>query len=154
VVFSSFDSNLVANDSNGQIDIFVRDLAIGSTERVNIANDGSQANSLSNYPGISANGRYVGFNSMATNLVTGGTPQGLATFVRDRIANTTEMVDIPHDGSVANNFSFGHSVVSGDGRYIVSARKLRKRATILGKVNSPIIWMDIVTYFKQHFGTP
>ena len=121
LVFSSPNSNLVANDSNGQIDIFVRDLVMNTTERVNIADDGSQTNSLSDYPGISANGRYVSFISMASNLVTGGIPQGIATFIRDRIANTTEMVDIPHDGSVANNLSFGSSAVSGDGRYVAFA---------------------------------
>ena len=118
VVFGSFDSNLVANDNNGTNDIFVRDLVMGTTELVSIADDGSQANSFSAYPSISANGRYVSFNSMATNLVAGGTPQALAIFVRDRIANTTEMVDTPHDGSAANYFSFGHSAVSGDGRYV------------------------------------
>jgi len=119
VAFGSNDSNLVANDSNGQGDIFVRDLVTNTVERVSIANDGSQANSISLYPGISANGRYVSFNSMANNLVTGGNPQGFATFVHDRVTNTTEMVDVAHDGSVANNFSFGSSAVSGDGRYIV-----------------------------------
>ncbi len=119
LVFASFDSNLVANDSNGQNDIFVRDLVMGTTELVSIADDGSQANLASFYPGISANGRYVSFNSSANNLVTGGTPQGLAIFVRDRVANTTKMVDTPHDGSTANYFSFGNSAVSGDGRYIM-----------------------------------
>jgi len=121
MVFSSSDGNLVANDSNGQTDVFVRDLTIDTTELVSFANDGSQSNSLSTFPGISANGRYVSFNSMANNLVTGGNPQGFATFVRDRIANTTEMVDIPHDGTVANHISFGNSSVSGDGRYIAFA---------------------------------
>jgi len=119
VVFSSADSNLVAADGNGQSDIFVRDLVTGTTELVSIANDGSQANSISMNPAISANGRYVSFNSMASNLVTGGNPQGLAIFVRDRIANTTEMVDVPHDGSTSNGFSFGNTAVSEDGRYIV-----------------------------------
>ncbi|NOX91553.1 MAG: hypothetical protein GXP18_03620 [Gammaproteobacteria bacterium] len=118
VTFASRD-NLVANDNNGQLDIFVRDLATGTTELISTAHDGSQADSISAYPGISANGRYVSFNSMATNLVTGGNPQGLATFLRDRITNITEMVDAPYDGTAANNFSFGNSTVSADGRYVV-----------------------------------
>ncbi len=121
MVFSSSDSNLVANDNNGQVDVFVRDLAMDTTELVSFANDGSQSNSLNTFPGISANGRYVSFISMASNLVTGGNPQTIATFVRDRIANTTEMIDTPHDGSVANHISFGSNAVSGDGRYIVFA---------------------------------
>ncbi len=121
MVFSSSDSNLVANDNNGQVDIFVRDLAMGTTELASLANDGSQSNLLNIFPSISANGRYVSFNSMATNLVTDGNPQGLATFVRDRIANTTEMVDVPHDGTAANSFSVSSSPISGDGRYIVFA---------------------------------
>ncbi|MCF6337262.1 MAG: hypothetical protein L3J84_04830 [Gammaproteobacteria bacterium] len=121
ITFVSGDSNLVTNDNNGQADVFVRDLAMDTTELVSFANDGSQSNSLNTFPGISANGRYVSFNSSASNLVTGGNPQGLATFVRDRIANTTEMVDTPHDGTVANHISFGNSAVSGDGRYVVFA---------------------------------
>jgi len=119
VVFSSTDSNLVANDSNGQADIFVRDLVSSITERVSIANDGSQTNLQSRDPAISANGRYVSFISMASNLVSGGVPQGFGAFVYDRVAQVTEMVDIPHDGSAANNISFWHSNVSGDGRYVL-----------------------------------
>jgi len=58
---------------------------------------------------------------MASNLLTGGNPQTIATFVRDRVANTIEMVDMPHDGSVADHISFRSSAVSGDGRYIALA---------------------------------
>jgi len=119
VVFASSDSSLVANDSNGQVDIFVRDLVANTTERVSIADDGSQTNASSSYPAISGNGRYVSFISAASNLAAGGSSYGFSVFVHDRIAQTTEMVDTPHDGSVANSFSFLPSPVSGDGRYVL-----------------------------------
>jgi len=118
VAFSSAESDLVANDSNGQADIFVRDRVMNTTELASITHDGTQTNAISMYPSISADGRYVGFVSMASNLVAGGIPQGIATFVRDRVANTTEMIDDLHDGSIANSFSFNNSAISADGRYM------------------------------------
>jgi len=115
----SSDGRYVAFGSGG--DIFVRDLTTNTTELPSLANDDSQAqaNALNTFPNISANGRHLSFLSTSSNLVAGGNPQGIATFVHDRITNTTEMVDMPHDGSVANSISFGSSAVSEDGRYIV-----------------------------------
>jgi Tol biopolymer transport system component len=84
VAFASLASNLVSGDTNGGRDIFVHDLQSGETERVSVASDGSQADSFSNDPSISADGRYVAFGSQASNLVSGDYNEQFDIFVHDR----------------------------------------------------------------------
>ncbi len=84
VTFISEASNLVSGDTNGQNDIFVHDRQNGQTTRVSVASDGTEGNECSWYPSISADGRYVAFESIATNLVAGDTNEGVDIFVRDR----------------------------------------------------------------------
>src|SRR5439155_1267798 len=69
VAFSSGSTNLVPGDTNGWIDIFVRDRLAGATERVSVASGGAEANDSSFNPAISGDGRFVAFSSSATNLV-------------------------------------------------------------------------------------
>jgi hypothetical protein len=75
VVFESDANNLVKGDSNGWSDIFLRDTCVGAssacvpaTTRLSIAADGAEANGASFSPAISPDGRFVEFNSWATNL--------------------------------------------------------------------------------------
>jgi Tol biopolymer transport system component len=94
VVFESAASNLVAGDSNGVDDVFVRDRVAQLTRRVSVGSGGQQANGLSNQVAISAGGRFVAFVSEASNLVAGDT-NGLAdVFVRDRVAQVTRRVSV------------------------------------------------------------
>lgn len=72
IAFWSAAANLVPGDTNNDWDVFVRDLQLGVTSRVSIASNGSQALSGSSfYPSISSDGRYVAFQSDASNLVAG-----------------------------------------------------------------------------------
>ena len=64
----------------------------GTTTRVSVASDGTQGNSFSDNPDISADGRYVVFNSFASNLVSGDTNGYWDVFVRDRQTGTTTRV--------------------------------------------------------------
>ena len=73
MAFSSDASNLVAGDTNGTEDVFVRDRKTHVTRRVSVGPGGAQANSASFDPAISADGRYVAFSSDASNLVAGDT---------------------------------------------------------------------------------
>ena len=73
VVFQSWASNLVANDTNGDIDVFVRDVLAGVTTRVSVSSAGAEGNGTSGYATISDDGRYVAFGSNATTLVPGDT---------------------------------------------------------------------------------
>ncbi len=80
VAFYSYASNLVAGDTNGQRDTFVKDMLTGVTARVNTDSSGAQGNSYGIGPDISADGRYVTFISLATNLVVGDTNVALDVF--------------------------------------------------------------------------
>jgi Tol biopolymer transport system component len=73
VAFESEATNLVADDTNDYRDIFVYDRQTDSIERVSVAGSGTQGNGESYRPSISADGRYVAFDSLATNLVAGDT---------------------------------------------------------------------------------
>jgi Tol biopolymer transport system component len=102
VAFRSRASNLVSRDTNRVQDVFVRDRRTGTTTRVSVSDDGSEANGDSGGAAISADGRIVAFWSNATNLVPGDTYGRKDVFVRDRIAGTTTRVSISSDGRQAN----------------------------------------------------
>jgi archaellum component FlaF (FlaF/FlaG flagellin family) len=117
VAFTSWASNLVPGDTNNALDVFVRDRRSRTTERVSVSGTGTQADDQSVRTAISANGRYVVFNSFATNLVPGDTNGTWDEFVRDRQSRTTERVSVSGSGGQANSRSFD-GVVSADGRYV------------------------------------
>jgi archaellum component FlaF (FlaF/FlaG flagellin family) len=117
VAFDSEASNLVPGDTNRWGDVFVRDLRSGTTQRVSVATNGRQANSDSNIPAISADGRYVAFDSTASNLVPGDTNNNGDVFVRDLRSGTTRLVSVASDGTEAKSGS-GGAAISADGRYV------------------------------------
>jgi Tol biopolymer transport system component len=82
VAFSSSATNLVVNDTNNCEDVFVRDRTLGTTIRVSVASNGTQANGCSFNPAISADGQHVAFESLASNLVTGDSNNRKDVFVR------------------------------------------------------------------------
>jgi Tol biopolymer transport system component len=112
VIFTSADPELVADDTNDGADVFVRDLQLGSTVRVNLRADGAQADGtgLGTAVDISDDGRYVLFQS-GSDLTGGGAPlpNGYRWFVRDLQLGT--LASIPaFDG-------FNGAVLSGDGQH-------------------------------------
>lgn len=117
-VFVSDDSGVVPGDTNGQGDVFVRDLRTGAVERVNLAPDGSQADGSSSYAEISADGRYVAYTSSATNLDDWAAPpeHPRDVYVHDRRTGRTERVSVGADGGTAQVFD--NLDMSADGRYI------------------------------------
>ncbi|MCB2187326.1 MAG: hypothetical protein KQJ78_12965 [Deltaproteobacteria bacterium] len=117
VFFTSAASNLVAGDTNGVADIFRHDLVTGQTIRVNLDNDGQQANGGSLYCGVDAAGRFVAFDSEATNLVAGDSNLMSDVFVRDIQAGNTTRVSVDPLGGDPDGYSYSPGV-SGDGRYI------------------------------------
>jgi Tol biopolymer transport system component len=132
VVFYSSATTLVAGDTNGVDDVFVRDTCAGaagctpSTVRVSVANDGSQANGISDVPSISADGRFVAFRSRASNLVAGDTNGFADIFVRDTCVGaagctpSTVRVSVASDGSEGNQAGSLLSI-SADGRFVAFA---------------------------------
>ncbi|MGR8999097.1 MAG: TolB family protein, partial [Gammaproteobacteria bacterium] len=118
VLFSSFASNLVAGDTNGELDVFVHNRGTGATKRVSVDSFGNQGNGYSgNYSAISADGRYVTFYSRASNLVTDDTNETSDIFVHDRNIGTTVRVSVNSEGNQANGRSL-KSAISENGRYV------------------------------------
>jgi Tol biopolymer transport system component len=117
VAFMSKATNLVGGDTNGAWDVFVRDRQGATTERVSVDSLGSQGNGGSNVPSISADGRYVAFQSNATNLVSGDTNGSPDVFVRDRQTGTTERVSVD-SGGVQGNGTSSLPSISADGRHV------------------------------------
>ena len=115
--FYSYASNVVPSDLNNTQDIFVRDRQAGTTERVSLASDDAEANSLSYAPSISDDGRIVAFQSLASNLVPNDFNGSADAFVRDRVAGTTERVSLTSDGAEAS--AFLDTSLSADGRYVL-----------------------------------
>ncbi len=122
VAFSSEASNLVRNDANGERDIFVRNTRTGTTERVSVNSLGRQANGTSRSPSISEDGRYVAFDSSATNLVSNDTNNSYDVFVHDRRLGTTRRVSVNSSGNQANSSSDNASI-GFDGNVIAFASR-------------------------------
>jgi Tol biopolymer transport system component len=117
VAFTSNAIDLVPGDLNLAFDIFVRDRATKQTQRVSVGTNGLDANGASTNPVLSADGRYVAFESDATNLVPGDTNGYTDVFVRDRLTGKTTRVSVGANGVQADNMSFTPSI-SADGRYV------------------------------------
>jgi len=118
VSFTSQASNLVASDTNGVNDVFVRDVSTKTTSLVSVKTDGTQAGAVSYLSTISGNGRYVAFYSAATNLVAGDTNGLFDLFVRDLTLSTTERASVGVAGAEANNNAGYSPGISQDGRYV------------------------------------
>ena len=118
VAFESAASNLVPDDTNQQVDVFVRDLTHGTTERVGLTSDGRQIQKGANIAAISATGRFVVFSATGNGVVPGDTNTAPDVFVRDRQTGTTTLVSATPSGQAAAGQSVGIGV-SADGRYVV-----------------------------------
>ena len=117
VCFTSWATNLVAGDTNGLPDVFVRDRTAGSTERVSVSSDEIQGDGWSDRASLSADGRYVAFDSGAADLVSGDTNGAWDVFVRDRQAGTTERASVD-SAEIQADGGGGHPALSADGRYV------------------------------------
>jgi hypothetical protein len=118
VAFASRSDNLVPGDSNFSKDIFVKDLWSGYVIRVSVGTGGLQANGDSSSPSISADGRYITFETAASNLIPNDFNNYGDVFVYDRYTQTTTRVSVDSNGQEGNHASM-QPRISGDGRHIV-----------------------------------
>lgn len=117
VAFSSSAKNLVRGDGNGVSDIFVRDRQNGATTRVSVSTAGVEGDGASGNPVISGDGRYVVFESLATNLVPGDTNGVQDIFERDLVTGKTTRVS--GDPWTQANGESADPAISQDGQTIV-----------------------------------
>ena len=117
IVFDSLASNLDTSDLNNKWDVFVVDYASGTIERVNTALDGTESNGASG-ASISTNGRYVVFQSSASDLVSEDVNGMADIFLYDRQTNETTLISISSDGTQGDgDSSWPH--ISHAGKHII-----------------------------------
>ena len=127
VVFTSDASDLVNisdnNNRGGDLghDVFARDRWTGVTRLVSVNSSGtSSGNGSSSAPAITADGRFVAFQSRASDLVAGDTNGNYNdVFVRDLQTNTTTLVSANYSGTGSGNFNSSNPMISDDGRFVV-----------------------------------
>lgn len=117
VLFDSEADNLVPGDTNGLRDVFLHDRRTGRTSRVSVSSGGGQADHIRESPSISADGRYVAFDSFAGNLVPGDTNGFSDVFVLDRRTGRTTLVSRTPAGAPSLYNSF-YPTLSADGRFV------------------------------------
>lgn len=118
VAFASRATTLVISDTNGAVaDVFLHDRQTGQTMVVSVNSAGQQGNSDSGWPSISADGRYVAFASLATNLVSGDTNNTWDVFLHDRETGETRRVSVTSGGGQGDGPS-EYPAISTSGRFI------------------------------------
>ncbi|MCA9972907.1 MAG: PD40 domain-containing protein, partial [Anaerolineales bacterium] len=141
VVYSSGASNLVPGDTNGVTDIFSYDRQTGETVRLSMGLNGAEANENSYLPDVSGDGRFVGYTSLATNLVLSDTNDAFDVFLFDRQTGQTERLSVTAQGDEAN----GNSVavrLSFDGQYATYASDAANLAGGDNNGQMDIFWLD------------
>jgi len=121
----------VPDDNNGFTDIFIYDRQTRQTRRINVSANGAEANFVSFFPAMSANGRYVVFQSDASNLVKDDNNRTTDVLLHDQTTGLTELVSVNSSG-VQGNSTSSEPVISADGRYVAfhsNATNLVKRDT-------------------------
>jgi Tol biopolymer transport system component len=143
VVFSSVANNLVPGDTNQVADVFVYDRARGTTSRVSVGAGGQQGDGHSEFPELSANGRFVAFHSDASNLVPGDTNGFTDVFVHDLATHTTRRVSVSSEGAQGRRVSRWPSI-SLDGRFV--AFESESASLVAGDANGA---RDIFVHDRQ-----
>lgn len=117
IVFSTDAANAFLADSNGVTDIWRQNGQSGALERVSSTTAGAATDGASFSPAISADGRYVAFASLATNLTLNDGNGFADVFRKDMSTGSALIVSAAPDGLSANSVSFGPAI-SANGRYV------------------------------------
>jgi Tol biopolymer transport system component len=129
IVFTSSADDLVPNDFNGTLDVFVFDVAAGTNMLVSAGVDGNPVAGSSFSPALARSGQLVVFVSNATNLVAGQTNLFANIFLRDLQAGTNALVSVAPDGITPGNGDAATPVISQDGRHVVFVSRASNLAT-------------------------
>ncbi len=125
VAFESDAEDLAAGDDNGVTDVFLRSVTLGQTSLVSVNTNGTSANGPSTFPIITPDGRFVAFESAATDLVTNVSAMvnmrgsGINVYLRDLSSNATFLASGSSNGFAGGDGESKLSAVSADGRYVL-----------------------------------
>ncbi|MFC1549279.1 TolB family protein [Nitrospirota bacterium] len=117
VAFVSTATNLVPGDSNGQPDVFLRDLQADTIKLISNSSDGTPSGNYSYQPSISADGRYVTFGSSG-ELITGDNNSCDDIYLRDTLTDEVTLLSVNASGVQASDYSY-IPIISGNGKYVV-----------------------------------
>jgi Ca2+-binding RTX toxin-like protein len=117
-VFESCASNLVDGDTNGFQDVFFKDLQTGAVQRISTGTAGQEGDDNSYRANISQDGRYVLFQSAASNLVTGDTNGEVDVFIKDLQTGTLQRISTATDNAQSNG-GVGDFSISADSKFVV-----------------------------------
>lgn len=118
IAFSSSATNLVSNDNNDKIDVFVRDRAAGTTERVSVFTNGDEIEAKNIIENISADGRYIAFQSRSDSFEDLSCPMTDNLYLHDRNTGITELMNVNPKGSCSNAGAF-RGFISDNAQYYV-----------------------------------
>jgi Tol biopolymer transport system component len=119
VVYKSEADNLVPDDRNERVDVFVRDRERGITDIISSSIHGGSANDASFPPTISDIGTFVAFGSAATDLLVGDVNHVPSVYVRNRVTGDIRLVDVNDAGQQADAGTPDVATgISGDGTQI------------------------------------
>ncbi len=134
VVFTSYASDLVATDTNNEDDVFIRDIRPGVTSLVSANASGTNsANGYSfarDFLSVSANGRFVVFESYATDLEGTNNDAAVDIYVRDQCLGTTYLMNPNLAGTGSSNNEADHGRISSDGRWVTFSSRATDLVTI------------------------
>jgi Tol biopolymer transport system component len=126
VAFHSDASSIVGSDTNGFTDVFIQDLTKRKNKRISVNSREQQASGGgSERPSISGSGRYVAFESEATNLVKNDTNGERDVFVRDRKTGKTTRVSVRSNGKQAWGGESRQAAISKNGRFVAFASEAK-----------------------------
>ncbi|WP_419195028.1 SdrD B-like domain-containing protein [Novipirellula herctigrandis] len=141
VTFWSNSSNLIDGDTNGQFDVFLKNMQTGTIERINVDSDENQASGGQSHENLpNANGQLVGFWSNATNLVPGDNNASNDVFIRDRQTGLTERVSVSATGE-QGNASSDHFSMSDDGRFFAFQSNATNLTSDVGLTGSKQVFL-------------
>jgi Tol biopolymer transport system component len=145
VIFLTRSTEFGGRDTDDDMDVYWRDVQTGLVKRVSVSSNGVQGHGNTYYPQLSGDGRFVFYESIASNLVRGDANQTWDVFGHDVLTGRTMLVDRDSSGAQANG-PCDEISVTPDGRYVAFMSK----ATNLDPVHDlngtwDIYWRDNLT---------
>lgn len=119
VCFSTSATNVVPDDTDDLVDLYMRDRLSGTTTRITQRLPGKPSVWHAQFPDMSADGRFVVFESFDPNFVVGDTNGSFDAFLWDRLSGQIERISLGPNGQQGTNGQSGTPQVSDDGRFVL-----------------------------------